>query len=122
VIRTGNTFLMQDGPGIWHLWVVLRMVRGGKETICVIVNLSSRKCPARTCSIVLTSRDHPFLKKESFIRCDHSRTFPLKNLEALFKKGKIQQKDDMKETVLAKIRKTVSACRTTSREVKSSLA
>ena len=118
MIKTGNTFLIPDKSGKRHLWVILPVTKTNPKHLCVLVNLSSKKCPAKNCSMVLSSRDHPFLKKDSFVRCDHSRTLPLKNLEALLKKGKIAKKEDMKETVLTKVRKTVLACRMTSKEVK----
>ena len=110
---------MRDGSGKMHLWVVLRMVRSGKETTCVIVNLSSRKCPSRQCQGTLTSRDHSFLSAPSHIRCDHSKAIPLKKMESLVKSGKIRPKgEDLSQNILERMRQVVLACRTTPGEVK----
>ena len=119
MIRAGNTFLMLDGSGKMHLWVVLRTVRAGKGTICVIVNLSSRKCRSRQCQGTLSPRDHSFLSALSYIRCDYSRAILLKKLESLVKNGKIRMKDEeLAVGVLERIRRVVSACHTCSGEVK----
>lgn len=109
---------MQDKSGKMHLWTVLQVRVVEKEKMCAIVNISSQKCSSGKCQGMIESQTHPFLSKTSYVRCDHSRSIPLKKLESLLKIGKIRLKDDFKSTTLEKILKVVSSCSRTPKEVK----
>lgn len=118
MIGIGNTFLMQDKSGTMHRWTVLQACLVRKEKMCVIVNISSKKCSSGKCNGTLGRRAHSFFSKISYVRCDHARVIPLKKLESLLKKGKIRLKDDFSPTILGTIRQVVLTCIRSSKEVK----
>lgn len=118
MIETGNTFLMQDGHKKRHLWIVLQVRMVNKEKMCVIVNISSKRCSSGKCLEPIGPKAHSFLTRNSYIRCDHARTIPMKKLESLLKKGQIRLKEDFSSTILGIIRKVVSTCSRSSKEVK----
>ena len=109
MIEIGQTYLNKRTDEVrQHLWLVLSDPHQDPERV-VIANISTDRGKNSGPDCILLPGEHPFVTRQSEIRCAEARITSVAKLDELVQKKLVEQKDDMSAALLAKAQRALRA-------------